>query len=359
MLFTILVLASAFLIEGIGTYVSVLGLASLFSSNPIIIVLAVALDIGKVVSVSFLYKFWKNINSAMKIYMTVAAIVLMTITSAGVFGFLSAEFQKAISGSNTQGVMLQSLEEERGRLQRRKEEIDRQIAKLPDNSVRGRSQLIRQFGPEVNRLNSRLAEIDKELPALKIDTIKKNVEVGPIIYIAEAFSTTPEKAVKWIILVIIFVFDPLAISLLLAGNFLIINRKKIIEDEKKVDDNSALPKTEESAAVYIAEVTMPDPEVNGYVLEEPEIEESTAVHAAAPDSCTGSPVLEAPDLEVHAEPEIMHREEVPAFTEIIIDTESPPSKSSLEDIDHRRCDVEMDTDSMRDMQQLRNLYSDK
>ena len=354
MLFTILVLVSAFLIEGIGTYVSVLGLASLFSSNPIIIVLAVALDIGKVVSVSFLYKFWKNINLLMKIYMTIAAIVLMTITSAGVFGFLSAEFQKAISGSNTQGVMLQSLEEERGRLQLRKEEIDRQIAKLPDNSVRGRSQLIRQFGPEVNRLNSRLAEIDKELPALKIATIKKNVEVGPIIYISEAFSTTPEKAVKWIILVIIFVFDPLAISLLLAGNFLIVNSKKIIKDEKKADDSSVLPKTEESTAVYIAEVTMPDPEVNGYVLEEPETEESIPV-------CAADVTTQEPDLEVLVEPEIIHREEVAQqpFTEIIIDTESPPSRSSLEDIDHRRGDVEMDTDSMRDIQQLRNLYSDK
>ena len=117
MIFTVLVLLSAFLIESSGTYVSVLGLASLFSANPIIIALAIALDIGKVVSVSFLYKNWSKINLIIKSYMSVAAVVLMLITSAGAFGFLSAEFQKAISGTSAKTVMLQSIEEEQQRLQ--------------------------------------------------------------------------------------------------------------------------------------------------------------------------------------------------------------------------------------------------
>ena len=223
--FALLVLFSAFLIESIGTYVSVVGLSSLFASNVVIITLAVALDLGKVVAVSFLFNYWKYVNFVMRSYMTAAVLVLMTITSAGAFGYLSAEFQKAISGTQEQTIMVDSLTAEQSRLQKRKEEIDKQIAQLPENNVRGRSALIKNFGPEIQGINARLVAIDTELPKLKVESIKKNVEVGPIIYIAQAFNTTPEQAVKWIIFVIMAVFDPLAISLLLAGNFLLAYHK--------------------------------------------------------------------------------------------------------------------------------------
>lgn len=225
MLFALLVLFSAFLIEGIGTYVSVVGLSSLFAANPVIITLAIALDIGKIVTVSFLYKYWKNVNWIMKSYMCIAAVVLMVITSAGAFGFLSGEFQKAIADTSSQNIVMTTLTDEQARLQARKNEIDKQISQLKTDNVKGRTQLMRQFGPEVGRVNKRLEEIDKELPKLKVESIKKNVEVGPIIYVAEAFHTTPEQAVKWVILIIIFVFDPLAVALLIAGNYLLELRK--------------------------------------------------------------------------------------------------------------------------------------
>lgn len=227
MIFALLVFLAAFSIEGIGSYISVVGLSALFASNPIIIVLAVTLDFAKVITVSFLYKYWSSINKLMKVYMTVAAAVLVTITSAGAFGFLSGEFQKAIADTGTQSIKIQSLEDEQGRLQKRKEEIDAQIAKVPDKNTRGRAQLIRQFGPESNRINDRLSQIDKELPDLKVKNVDKELHVGPIIYVAKAFNTTPEEAVKWVIQTIIFVFDPLAIALLIAGNFLLDLKKKV------------------------------------------------------------------------------------------------------------------------------------
>ena len=233
--FALLVLLSAFLIEGIGTYVSVVGLSALFAANPVIIILAMALDLGKVVTVSFLYKYWQKINLAMRVYMTMAAVVLMIITSAGCFGYLSGQFQHAIAGSNSDNVILTSMTQEQTRLQARKQEIDTQIAKLPDNSVRGRTKLMNSYAPEVGRINARLAEIDQQLPKLKVASIQKNTDVGPIIYVAQAFNTDPEHAVKWVIFIIIFVFDPLAISLLLAGNFLLKNA----EDEKLAKQGGA------------------------------------------------------------------------------------------------------------------------
>lgn len=224
--FIIIVFIAALLIEGLGTTLSVIGLALLFNGNPLIFAMAIALDVGKVVSVSFLYRNWKKVNFLMKTYMTIAALTLILITSAGVFGYLSAEFQKAIQGTSENVVLVEAMEDEKSRLQARKVEIDSQIAAIPPDFVTGRRQAIEAFADEVQRINARLIVIDSELPTLKLDTIKKEVEVGPIIYVAEAFETTPEVAVKYIIMVIIFVFDPLAIVLLIAGNFLLMERKR-------------------------------------------------------------------------------------------------------------------------------------
>jgi hypothetical protein len=227
MFFIILMLLTALGIESIGTFVSVIGLSALFASDPVIIALAVALDVGKLVTVSFTYKYWKEVGITMKVYMVAACIVLMTITSAGAFGYLSGSFQKAISGTNQDTVILDATSAEQTKLQKRKEEIDAQIAKLPDNNVRGRTSLMRQFGPEVGRINKRLEEIDKQLPALKVASLKKDVEVGPIIYIAKVFNTDTEHAVVWVIFTLIFVFDPLAVASLINANFLIARRQRI------------------------------------------------------------------------------------------------------------------------------------
>jgi hypothetical protein len=168
--------------------------------------------------------------------MLAATLTLMVITSTGVFGYLSGEFQKAIAGNSQQTVVIKSLEEEQGRLQKRKEEIDKQIAQLPQNNVSGRRALMKQFDPEVKRLNDRLAEIDKKLPELKVANVEKELHVGPIMYVAEAFNTTPQEAVKWVNLIIIGVFDPLAIALLVAGNFLLKQRR---EEEERLDSEYA------------------------------------------------------------------------------------------------------------------------
>jgi hypothetical protein len=386
MFFAILVLLSAFLIEGIGTYVSVVGLSSLFAANPVIIVLAIALDVGKVVSVSFLYKYWKKVNLLMKTYMTIAAIVLMGITSAGAFGYLSAQFQKAIANTNESGVLISSLTDEQGRLQKRKEEIDAQVAKLPDNMVRGRTALIKQFGPEVERINTRLVEIDKQLPTLKIATLHQNVEVGPIIYIAEAFGTTPEHAVKWVILIIIFVFDPLAIALLLAGNFLIEEKDekseetvneielpyvKTDEGGEKVDHYvppiPELPKIDEDTP-HVVPASEAIVRPNPYFIPSPtqaitswttttEYVPEEEPTFSEPELPVAEPVAEEPVVEptIEAPPEEVR--EVIKLDQLIKHPEPKVYRSSLEDIG-TISDIEADLDPRRNLQVLRKTYTD-
>ena len=226
MLFATLVFISAFLIESIGSYISIVGLSALFSTNPVIIALALSLDIAKVVTVSFLYKQWNLIPRGMKYYMTIAAVILMVITSSGAAGYLSAEFQKAIIPTKGSEIMVKSMGEEKTRLEARKVEIDKQISQLPPENVRGRQKLQKQFAGELGHINGRIVEIDKELPKLQMEQVDINAHAGPILYIAQAFDTTVESAVKYVILLIIFVFDPLAVALIIAGNFLLDQRKR-------------------------------------------------------------------------------------------------------------------------------------
>ena len=230
MLFATLVFISAFLIESIGSYISIVGLSALFSTNPVIITLALSLDIAKVITVSFLYKQWKNIPRTMKYYMTAAAAILMIITSSGAAGYLSAEFQKAIIPTKGSEIMVKSMIEEKTRLESRKVEIDKQISQLPPENVRGRQKLQKQFAGELDHINSRIVEIDQELPKLQMEQVDVNAHAGPILYIAQAFDTTVESAVKYVILLIIFVFDPLAVALIIAGNFLLDQKRKEEKD---------------------------------------------------------------------------------------------------------------------------------
>lgn len=373
-MFAFLVFVAAFLIEGIGTYVSVIGLSSLFAANPVIIVLAVALDLGKVVTVTFLYKYWGQVNYAMRSYMLTAAMVLMVITSAGCFGYLSGEFQRAIAGTNTHNIELTSITEEQGRLQKRKVEIDTQIAQLPANFVNGRRQLARQFAPELNGINKRLGEIDVKLPALKMESISKNVEVGPIVYIAEAFDTTPEKAVKWVILVIIFVFDPLAISLLLAGNFLLRIRQKEKDDAVVVNRGAmAVADPEPADTSGFSTAANVEPMADLLVDEASKLpEESVPAEAPVFDHPPEEQVLAEEPVEVPVEVPVeeeplpiptdppLERISSDAESHVVISKVSHPSM--LEDLNGNFGDVDMGTglapvSRSREVGRLTDLYT--
>ena len=240
MIFVFLTFLSAFFIESIGTYTSIIGLSLLFSSNPVIITLALALDMGKLVTVSFLYKHWKKMHTIMKAYMLVAATILMVITSAGAAGYLSAEFQGAILNTKESDIRVTALKDEKAKLETRKKEIDSQISNLPPNMVKGRTKLINEFKTEISRVNDRIVEIDKALPDLEVAKAGTEAHAGPILYIAKAFNITVEEAVKWVILLIIFVFDPLAIVLIIGGNFLIdqrkIEQKELAREKKEAEE---------------------------------------------------------------------------------------------------------------------------
>ena len=232
MAFALLTFFAAFSIEAIGTIVSVIGLSTLFGANPIIMTLAVALDVGKLVVVALLYKYWGELNRVMRAYGLIAAVITMTITSAGAAGYLSAEFQKAIIGTQEGQLKVQVLKDEQSKLEQRKKQIDDQIAAIPERfSANQKIRLMNQFKAEQQTVTDRLAAISQELPQIQIAQISTEAKAGPILSISKAFGITVEEAVKWVILLIIFVFDPLAVFLIVSGNFLL-DRTSKKEEEK-------------------------------------------------------------------------------------------------------------------------------
>lgn len=213
----------------ISAFFSVWGLAHTFGGIFwSIVIMGIVLECGKLITASFLYKFWNKIFYSLKAYLVTAVILLMVITAIGHFGYLSAGYQQDTINYKDTTTQIQLLREEQATLQQRKKEIDAQIAQLPPEYVRGRQKLIQSFASETKQINARLPQITTEIQKLSSDVIKVEAHVGPIIYIARASGMTIDDATKWLILMLIIVFDPLAVALTIATNIAI----KVRQEEK-------------------------------------------------------------------------------------------------------------------------------
>jgi hypothetical protein len=249
---------TAFAIEALGTLVSVIGLSLLFGANPIIIALAIALDVNKIINVTLLYGKWKEMGVMMRSYALIATTVTMIITSAGAYSFLSGEFQKAMLGSQEGAAQVSILKEQQSKYEARKKQIDDQIARVPDTmSARDRTRVIANFKVEQRDLQLKIADIDKQLPALQVKQISIEAKTGPIITISKAFNVTPDEAIKWVILTIIFVFDPLAVFDIVAGNFLLERRRKQAKDAEEQATEARVKQMGEVAEEVFSEPVTP------------------------------------------------------------------------------------------------------
>lgn len=178
--------------------------------------------------------------------------VLMLITSMGIFGFLSNAYQDNVlpyEQHNQQITLLESEKAEAEQLKAerlaRQQEINKQIANLPNNFVNGRKRLIDANKAELEQINKDISQYTAEIrdhttqiSKLKNETIQETAHVGPIIFMAKAFGLGVDAATKWLIMLIIFVFDPLAVTLTVASNMALLDYKKKKEEEKM---NTATP----------------------------------------------------------------------------------------------------------------------
>ena len=224
---------SALLIAGSAAFFSVFGLSKLFAGATMsVIIMASSLEFGKLVGASFLYRYWSTINNWLKIYMTVGVITLVGITSAGIFGFLSnayqgatIEFEKQTTTLLYKEDRLEQLEEDKIYL---KEELEQSITSLPDNYITAKRKLREDYNPKVLELNDMILNVKQDISDLKVRLVETGVDVGPAIYLARAFGTDIDTVTKFFILILIFVFDPMAVSLILAYNKIVFKVKPVV-----------------------------------------------------------------------------------------------------------------------------------
>jgi len=251
---------SALLVAGSAAFFSVFGLSSLFAGARLsVIIMAGSLEFGKLVAASFLYRFWNDVNKLLRTYMTVGVVILVLITSAGIFGYLSNAYQGATLGFEKQSTELIALEDRLEQLEEDKvflkDELEAQVNDLPENYRTARRQLRESYNPQIQKVNQDILDIKGKMSDLELNLIETGVDVGPAIYLARAFDTEIDTVVKFFIFVLIFVFDPLALSLVLAFNHMIERDEKEKDSIEKMYDMYAKRKKVETPKKTESKVT--------------------------------------------------------------------------------------------------------
>ncbi len=282
-IFPYLVGLAALLVAGSAAFYSVFGLSKLFSGATLaVIIMAGSLEFAKLVSASFLYRYWTKVSGWLKYYMVIGVVTLVLITSAGIFGFLSnayqgatIEFEKESTKLLYKEDRLSQLEEDKQYL---KEELELAISELPDNYITAKRQLRADYNPKVLEMNDQILDVKSEIGDLKTALIETGIDVGPAIYLARAFGTDVDSVVKFFIFILIFVFDPMAVALVISYNIAMVNRQSFQEDrsedrpvKKKKPRRLGLYKEGKSLMEKIVKETFSPDDDDGEVKKEDEV----------------------------------------------------------------------------------------
>lgn len=240
MFFIILLVLTTFGIAASAAFFSVLGLMQTYSAIQIpILIMGSFLEAGKLMTASALYRLWDKLG-ILKVYLFAALIGLMLMTSLGIFGYLTAGYQKDSIPMEQITQKLEADKQEVDRLIERKKEIDQQIAKLPNNFVNSRQRLMNSFKPELESINPRIESLQKEIAEYQTKKIETEAHIGPVIYVAKLFNRNPDESVFYFTLLIILIFDPLAVALTLVTNMAIKHLK-----ESKEQPVESIPEIEQ------------------------------------------------------------------------------------------------------------------
>jgi hypothetical protein len=277
--FSNLTLLVALTLSSVAAYYSIIGLTAIFAGAVIpVVIMGTVLEVGKITTTVWLRKYWNRAGFLLKLYLVPAVIALALLTSMGIFGFLSkAHMDQGITSGDSQAKL--ALFDEKIKTQRDNIELARKALTQMDNQVdqrlsRGDSetsaeravQIRRQQAGERAKLQKDIGDAQKEIAKLNeerapiaAENRKIEAEVGPIKYIAaliygdDADNNTLESAVRWVIILLVIVFDPLAIALVLAANA----SKEWDKEEPKYEKDDG-PLTDEQIDQIKESVEVPD-----------------------------------------------------------------------------------------------------
>ena len=247
-IFPLLIALSALSVSASAAFYSVSGLSKLFAGASLeVIIMASSLEVAKLVIASLLYQYWDSLNKGLRAYLAVATCVLILITSAGIYGFLSGAYQET---ANKEGIVTQQITALETKKALYEETRDNLLADRKSNNelrgtlskgsttqftdkngnliVRTNNSAIRNIestAKENERLATKLDVVNDSIFSLETQILEAKVnseaasELGPLKYLSELTGVEMNRIINWLLLIIIFVFDPLAIALVIAANF--------------------------------------------------------------------------------------------------------------------------------------------
>ena len=257
MFLALLTLISGIVISIIAAGYSIIGLATLFAGAAVpIMAMGGALEIGKLVTASWLYRNWRSelLPKTIKYYLTSAVVVLIFITSMGIFGFLSKAHLDQVQPTTSNDIKIKTIDNQINRQQiiidrseKTLQQLDKSIEVYLNNdyATRGLRERKKQeeerkeLNTAIKNASDEIAKLSDQKANLQLAQDKIEAEVGPIKYIAELIYGDDAKshfdeAVRIVILILIFVFDPLAVLMLIAAN-ISIREWQLKKESKKID----------------------------------------------------------------------------------------------------------------------------
>jgi hypothetical protein len=247
-LLPLVIALSALSVSISAAFYSVTGLSMLFAGASVaVLIMASSLEVAKLVIASLLYQYWGKLNKILRTYLTVAACVLVLITSAGIYGFLSSAYQSTATKSEIVDKQIAALEtkkhlyeDSRNNILKEKQSLAELKGTLSKGSttqftdkngnlvVRSNKASINQIdqanksdeklSSKVDIVNDSIFSLESQILAIKVNSDATS-ELGPLKYLSKLTGQPMDRIINWFLLVIIFVFDPLAISLVIAANF--------------------------------------------------------------------------------------------------------------------------------------------
>ncbi len=212
----------------LGAAFSVVGIGALFSGALLAVyAMASALEFAKFVLAAYLHQRWHKMNVVFKYYLVAAVFILSAITSMGIFGFLSDAYQSASTAIEVEDVKIANLRTQKASQQAEIDRLNRSIDEIPENRISKRMKARTEAEPAIATMTQKIDAIDGQLGQSNLNLIEVKRKVGPLIYISKAFKLEIDTVVKYLILLLVSVFDPLAICLVIATSEALESRKSV------------------------------------------------------------------------------------------------------------------------------------
>jgi hypothetical protein len=272
-LFPWIITLAALSVSGSAAFYSVYGLGKMFAGASVqVMILASSLEFSKLVTASLLYRYWTELNKALRTYLSIATLILILVTSAGIYGFLSSAYQETANKAGVVEQKVSSLEEkkklyvetrdsylkEKLSISKSKDELSSGLSKSAisqrtdkkgnvittanNSSIKTFSRQLEATNKADSIISAKLSVTNDSIFALdsKILDTKTNSgvadELGPLKYISNLTGKSLDSVVNWYIIVLMLVFDPLAIALVIAANFAFEKAKENKEEEEIIKE---------------------------------------------------------------------------------------------------------------------------